>query len=230
MSHVATSVLTKIQLWLDFEIYRNSLCGEAYEHHSKLVDASRGTVNAWSKLYASTFTWTWSRKGASPPNYPDAYSQTQRTPVYNRKEKENHSLNPTHWNNETVRLFGVRWPDFGNYFSGVRRSMWRFAWVFFQQFDIRSEIFDVFVSSSTFELFLFWKYTIVSSCRDLRAATQIERYFFLFSVTFWTMIGRCEAPILVKSVTQQFSTSDGSGIVSDEALELELWTFLKYIL
>ena len=36
------------------------------------------------------------------------------------------------------------------------------------------------------------------------------------------MFGPFEAPILVKSVTQQFYTSDGSAIVPDEALELEL--------
>ena len=36
------------------------------------------------------------------------------------------------------------------------------------------------------------------------------------------MFGPFEAPILVRGVNQQFSTSDGSGIVSDEALEFEL--------
>ena len=36
------------------------------------------------------------------------------------------------------------------------------------------------------------------------------------------MFGWFEAPILIKSVIQQFSTSDGSGIMPDEALDLEL--------
>ena len=50
----------------------------------------------------------------------------------------------------------------------------------------------------------------------------LEAAFFLFCVTLCMIFGPFEVLILVKSVTQLISTSDGSGIVSDEALELEL--------
>ena len=50
----------------------------------------------------------------------------------------------------------------------------------------------------------------------------MKAQFCLFSVTFLTMFGPCEAAIFVKRVIQQFSMSDGSGVVSDEALKLEL--------
>ena len=48
---------------------------------------------------------------------------------------------------------------------------------FVRQFDIRSEVFDMCVSRSIFD-FLFLKYTVVSLCRALRAATRIERSVF----------------------------------------------------
>ena len=64
----------------------------------------------------------------------------------------------TAWNNETVRLFGVRRSIFGNYFSGVRRSTRLFGRVFFGSsiFDLKylilvfsSSIFDCFVVPNT---------------------------------------------------------------------------------
>ena len=45
-------------------------------------------------------------------------------------------------------------PIWGNYFPGVRCSTGLFGWVFFRQFDIRSEIFDIVVLKFDFRAFL----------------------------------------------------------------------------
>ena len=128
----------------------------------------------------------------------------------------------TPWNYETVRLFDVRKSIVRTYLMGVRRSARLFGYVCWQ-FDIRPYIFDNVVSSSIYYNCSFWNirlFVCIGPCGRHQKVKDL-----LFSVTCWTMFGPCEASILVKSVTQQFSTSDGSGIVSDEALELELWTF-----
>ena len=105
--------------------------------------------------------------------------------------------------------------DFEIYFEGVRVSIFVSRDGFCRGVEPRSSnlIFgELFSGCSNFEFMLMTNHE-----------SRIPEAF-LFCVTFWTMFGPFEVPILVKSDTQQFSTSDGSGIVSDEALELELWT------
>ena len=78
---------------------------------------------------------------------------------------------------EIMKQFGCSVFDgpFWGIISGVRRSTRFFGWVSVPQFDIRSKLFDFVVLKFDFCS----KYTVVSFCKALRAASKLEKYVFV---------------------------------------------------